>query len=80
MLEEPLDQWLSHGGGMRKLSKVSELYREGKWNYSNVEYDGEKDEATISILCHGWKDWKKFKIKNYSKGEKEWKIIEDSDA
>ena len=62
------------------MSKVSDLYKRGEWNFSNTTVDEGKDEATVSILCHGWKDWKKFKIKNYSKGEKEWKIIEDSDA
>jgi len=62
------------------VSKVSDLYKKGEWNFSNTTVDERKDEATISILCHGWKDWKKFKIKNYSKGEKGWKIIEGSDV
>ena len=61
------------------MSKASETYFSGKWNYSSIQVDGIKDEAEISILCHDWSKPKKFKVKDYSKGQDKWKIIEDEE-
>ena len=61
-------------------AKASEKYLRGEWNYSYIRLDLEKDEATITIRQRGQEKSYSFKVQNYSKGEKEWKIIEDEDV
>jgi len=65
---------------MRKVSKASEQYYLGEWNYCNMIVDGPNDKAEISILQHNWSKTRKFKVEKYSKGSDKWKIIEDADV
>jgi len=65
---------------MRKLPKVSERYFLGEWNHCQVNVDHVNDTAEITILDGKTGRRGRFKIQGYSKAEKEWKIIEDSDA
>ena len=62
----------------KQSNEALEIYRSGEWNSISARVD-EKDEATVDILDKSGKHWT-FKVKNHSKGEKEWKIVEDADA
>jgi hypothetical protein len=65
---------------MSQGAQALEKYLRGEWNYSYTKIDSEKDEATITMRQLGEQKSYSFKVENYSKGEKGWKIVEDADA
>jgi len=77
-----MHEFLNRGMDMREMSQIrkksnSQKYLDGEWHSASIRAENAIDEATITFN-DGTEH--RFKVKNYSKGEKGWKIIEDSDA
>jgi len=63
---------------MKRLSKAVEIYKSGDWSNTSVRIDLSTDEAIIVMIDKSGKKWE-FKVKDYSKGQEKWKIIEDEE-
>jgi len=67
-------------GDMRKVSKASEHHKQSDFNFQTVTINNSTDIAIIRIHKYGWTREYSFKVKNYSKGQANWKIIEDEEV
>jgi len=67
-------------GDMRKVSKASEHHKQSDFNFQTVTINDSTDTAEIKIFKYGWTREYSFKVKNYSKGQANWKIIEDEEV
>jgi len=65
---------------MRKVSKASEHHKQSDFNFQTVTINDSTDTAEIKIFKYGWTREYSFKVKDYSKGQTNWKIIEDEEV